>query len=433
MIASAAPIAAHPEKPFTQVFDWGQLKGFYRLCDQETATLKAIQTPHWNQTRQAMGQHPIVLILHDTTELDFTTHPALDGTGPIGNGTGRGFLQHNSLAVVPEPRRVLGLAYQQVELRRETPEQETAAQRRERERESKLWVRGVEASGRPPAGSRWVDVGDRGADSYEVLVASQRRGHDFLFRVAQDRQVWRDESQETPVELRDYAGSLASRGDDEVAIPARGGRASRTARVHLAASRIWVPAPGNTPGRRGHPVVAAWVVRIWEPDPPAGVEALDWILVTSVPTETVVEIRERRDWYGCRWLVEVFHDLEKNGCGEEDRRFETAARMGACLAILSLVAVRVFQLRTARDQSPAGSASEVATEDEIAVVGKVLGNKGRVCLTVREFVRGVAGLGGFLGRKGDGEPGVRTLWRGYQRLQDLLLGYQIREQDVGKR
>ena len=222
-------------------------------------------------------------------------------------------------------------------------------------------------------------------------------------------------------------------GGDEVEIPARGGRASRTARVHLAAGRVWVPAPGGTPGRKGRPVVAAWVVRIWEPDPPVGVEALDWVLVTSVPTETAAAIRERRDWYGCRWLVEVFHDIATNGCGEEDRRFETAARMGACLAILSLVAVRVFPLRTALDHSPGGSASEVATADEMAVVGRVLGKKGRVRLTVREFVRGVAGLGGFLGRKGDGEPGVRTLWRGYQRLQDLLLGYHIREQDVGNR
>ena len=314
--------------------------------------MTAIQTPHWDQTRRAMGQHPTVLILHDTTELDVTSHPALDGVGPIGNGSGRGFLQHNSLAVVPEPRQVLGLAYQQLELRRAAPDRETASQRRDRDRESELWVRGIEASGRPPAGSRWVDVGDRGADLYEAMRVSQKLGHDFLFRAARDRQVWRDESRVTPVKMREYATSMASPGGDEVEIPARGGRASRTTRVDLAAGRVWVPAPVGTPGRKGQPVVAAWVVRIWESDPPVGVEPLDWVLVTSVPTETAADIRERRDGYGCRWLVEVFHDIATNGCGEEDRRFETAARMGACLAILSLVAVRVFQLRTALDRVP---------------------------------------------------------------------------------
>lgn len=152
MIQSAAQIAARPEKPFTQIFDWPQLKGFYRLCDQATATVNAIQTPHRNQTRRAMGRHPVVLILHDTTELDFTSHAALTGTGPIGAGHGRGFLQHNSLAVVPDPRQVLGLAYQQIELRRDAPEHETASARRQRERESRLWIRGIEATGRPPAG-----------------------------------------------------------------------------------------------------------------------------------------------------------------------------------------------------------------------------------------------------------------------------------------
>lgn len=427
LIQSAAKIAAHPEKPFNQIFDWGQLKGFYRLCDQESATVKAIQTPHWEQTRRAMGQHPVVLILHDTTELDYTSHAALTGTGPIGDGRGRGFLQHNSLAVVPTPRRVLGLAYQQVELRQEAPEHETASERRRRERESKLWIRGIVAVGRPPTGSQWVDVGDRGADLYEAMVACRHQGHDFLFRVAQDRQVWLAESGDATGKLREIAGSLASQGEDAVAIPARGGRASRLARVHLAARRVWIPAPTGTPRRGEQPVVAAWVVRIGEADPPTGVEPLEWILVTSVPTETVPQIRERRDWYACRWMVEVFHDVEKNGCREEDRRFETAARMTACLAILALVAVRVFQLRTALDSQPEASAVEVASAAEIAVVKRLVRHRGRMRFTVRDFVRGVAGLGGFLGRKGDGEPGVRTLWRGYQRLQDLLLGYQLRE------
>jgi len=180
-------------------------------------------------------------------------------------------------------------------------------------------------------------------------------------------------------------------------------------------------------------VVAAWVIRIWEPDPPSGVEALEWILVTSVSTQTIAQIRERRDWYACRWMVEVFHDIEKNGCREEGRRFETAARMTACLAILALVAVRIFQLRTALASQPDASAAEVASADEIAVVKTWVEYRGRKPFTVREFVSGVASLGGFLGRKGDGDPGVRTLWRGYQRLQDLLLGYQIHKHDVGNR
>jgi hypothetical protein len=279
-------------------------------------------------------------------------------------------------------------------------------------------------------------VGDRGADIYEAMVASQAQGHDFLFRVTQNRQVWTTPQREELTCLRDYVCSLPSKGRDIVDIPSRGGRAGRQAEVEMTAAPVWIPAPSGTPQRGAQPVVAAWVVRIWEANPPAGAEGLDWILITSVPTETIEEIRERRDWYACRWMVEVFHDIEKNGCSEEDRRFETAERMQACLAILSVVAVRIFQLRTALDCQPEEPAEQVATQEEIQVVRKVVKHK-RGTFTVRDFVRGVASLGGFLGRKHDGNPGVKTLWRGYQRLQDLLLGYQLRGasrgEDVGNR
>lgn len=436
LIRSVAKIAAHPEKSFNQVFDWNELRGFYNVRHKEAANLAAIQGPHWRQRRQEMGRHPVVLILHDTSEMDFTDHDALQGAGPIGDGNGRGFLQHNSLAVLPEPRQVLGLAYQQWHVRKEAPEGEHSAQRKQRERESQLWLRGIAAPGRPPQGCRWVDVGDRGADIYEAMVESLSQGHDFWYRVVQNRQVWTSAERGALTYLRDYAESLPSQGCDVVEIPARGGRAARTAAVNLAAAAVWIPAPKNTPQRGQQPVIAAWVVRIWEANPPAGVEGLEWILITSVATRTLEELRERRDWYACRWMVEVFHDIEKNGCSEEDRRFETAQRMEACLAILSVVAIRIFQLRTALDAQPQEPAEQVATPAEIDVIRRVTKHRKGVC-TVKDFVRGVATLGGFLGRKHDGNPGVTTLWRGYQRLQDFLLGYHLRtavsDKDVGNR
>ena len=129
----------------------------------------------------------------------------------------------------------------------------------------------------------------------------------------------------------------------------------------MAAAAVWIPAPSGTPQRFAQPVIAAWVVRIWEADPPVGVEGLEWILITSVPTHTLEDLRERRDWYACRWMVEVLHDIEKNGCSEENRRFETAERMEACLAILSVVAVRHLQLRTALNRVPDAPAAQVAS------------------------------------------------------------------------
>jgi Transposase DNA-binding/Transposase Tn5 dimerisation domain len=424
LVHSAAKIALHPGQTFPQIFDWNELRGFYNLCDQPTVTLVTVQEPHWQQTLQAMQAQELVLILHDTTELDFTAHTALKGTGPIGDGRGRGFLQHNSLAVLPKPRQVLGLAHQQLRLRQPAPAGERSAQRKKRERESVLWLNGIRGVGPAPAECCWVDVGDRGSDIYEAMVTSREMGHHFLFRLTQNRQVFTTETHDQTALLRDYACTLPSQGQDVVDISGRGGRAARTAVVQLAAAPVWVPAPAGTPRRHHQPVIAAWVIRVWEAKPPAGVEALEWFLLCSLSSTTLEELKERRDWYCCRWMVEMFHDVEKNGCGEEARRFETAERMEPCLALLSVVAVRVLQLRYALESQPDEPAKQVATPQEIDVVRRITHHKSRH-MTVRDFVRGVAKLGGFLGRKCDGNPGIRTLWRGYQRLQDMLLGIQL--------
>jgi hypothetical protein len=425
LVHSAAQIAAHPEKAFTQVFNWNDLRGFYRLCDQPAATTAAVQAPHWQQTRQAMSRQPLVLILHDTTELDYSSHHHLAGRGQIGNEFGKGFLQHNSLAVLPRPRQVLGLAFQQFQARRPAPKGETAYRRKRRQRESDLWPDGFRGAGVAPAGCCWVDVCDRGGDDYEAVRAARQLQHHVLVRANQNRLVFVTAAHDRQEYLLDHARTLPSQGSDTVEVPGRGGRPPRTATVQLAGAAVWVPAPAGTPQRKRQPVLPLWVVRVWEADPPAGArEPLEWVLLCSLPSTTLAELRERRDWYCCRWLVEVYHDIEKNGCREEARRLETAERMEACVATLALVAVRVFQLRQALEARPQAPAEEVGTADEVAVLRRLA--KGQAApRTVRDFVRGVASLGGFLGRKGDGEPGVRALWRGYQRLQDMVFALHL--------
>jgi hypothetical protein len=289
-----------------------------------------------------------------------------------------------------------------------------------------LWAEGFRGVGPAPEGCCWVDVCDRGGDDYEALRAARQLQHHVLFRANQNRLVFVTPGHDRQDYLLDYARTLSSQGRDTVQIPGRGGRPPRTAAVQLAGAAIWLPAPTGTPRRQQQPILPLWVIRIWEADPPADVkEPLEWLLLCSLPSITPEELKERRDWYCCRWLIEIFHDIEKNGCQEEARRFETAGRMETCVAILALIAVRVLQLRSALETRPQAPAEEVGTADEIVVLRQFLKHKAAL-LTVRDFVRGVAKLGGFLGRKQDGAPGVRALWRGYQRLQDMVFGLHLR-------
>ena len=146
---------------------------------------------------------------------------------------------------------------------------------------------------------------------------------------------------------------------------------------------------------------------------------------TDWSVRTPADLLKYRDWYALRWpTAEEYHKVEKTGLGIEKVRFETRARLLAILALLSVVAVRVLDLRWRRDADPEAEASTVATPQEIALVIKATRSRARR-LTVRAFVDGVAKWGGWLGRKGDGPPGWQTLWRGYQRLADMLLGIEL--------
>ena len=168
--------------------------------------------------------------------------------------------------------------------------------------------------------------------------------------------------------------------------------------------------------------MAVWVIRVWEPEPPAQVEEpLEWILLCSLPVETAEQLLEKRSWYERRPLIEDFHQVEKTGCGEEQLRFQTAEALLPMLGVLSVVAVRILQLRWWGREQGQAPATAAATPQELTVVRGL----GHPVSTAREFVRAVAKLGGFLGRRCDGEPGWKTLWRGYQRLQDLVIGLKL--------
>lgn len=190
LVDTAAQLAQQPEGSLPAHFSWNPLRAVYRLCNRPEVTHSDVTATHFELTRTRMEQaQTTVLILHDTTECNFTSHYALEGTGPVGNGQGRGFLQHNSLAIEADTRKILGLAFQQVTTRTHARKTETRTARQRRKRESHVWERGIRGVGTAPAGACWVEIADRGADSFEVMKAALDQGHRFLFRACKDRKI----------------------------------------------------------------------------------------------------------------------------------------------------------------------------------------------------------------------------------------------------
>ncbi len=428
----ATRMVRHPSASLpAQTGAWRDAKAGYRLFAREEVTFEALQAPHRRQALAAAGMRPVVLQIQGTSELDYTSHEALYDLGPIGNGGGRGFLLHSSLAVDPEGTgQILGLTDQQLLLRQPAPKGETRTQRKQRRRESQLWAESVSRVGRSPADSRWVHVTDRGGDDFSFFTACAAWGAGFLTRIYADRRMAAGHTASAPEgHLLTWARTLPALGQQTVELRGRPKRKARTAELNVSFAAVTVFPPWLE--RKQMEPVRCWLVRAWESNPPAGEEALEWVLLTSESVETAEFAREVTRWYSFRWLVEEYHKCLKTGCAVEQRQLQTRTRLEACIGMLAIVAVQLLQLKFVARQAPQSAALKAGPVSHVRVLAVYL-NRRAEDWSVYEFWREVAKPGGFLARKNDREPGWQTLWRGWQKLDLMTLGANLAQSEPNK-
>ena len=383
----------------------------------------------------------VVLLIHDTTDLDFSGHKTLENDlGQIGNGGGKGFLCHNSLAVDPQRREVLGLVSQLLHCRPHVGKKESVAAKRERaSRESRLWLRAVEDIGPSPSGRCWVDVADRGADLFEFLQALRDRRRHFVIRSCHNRALEltpegdgsltvaeADEQAEgddgkVPHLLHDHVRGLSAETTWGVEVGATTKRQARTALVHGSACAVTLKPPHVRKGQYRKEPLPVWVIRVWEPSPPSGEEPLEWLLLTDQPITDGDRLRRVAGWYACRPIIEEFHKGQKTGVGIEKLQLQDAESVQAAIALLSVVAIAFLNLRlAARDEEKAGEPAQRHVPRVWVEVLSIWRYREVRELTVKEFTLALGRLGGHLNRKSDGLPGWITLWRGWERLHTML-------------
>lgn len=428
LVRLADRIAQHPEGTLPdKLQDPAAYQAMYRLCKHPNVTHEAVFETHRQLTLRKMSEcGGTVLVLHDTTELDYTSHDSLkEQLGPIGDGRGRGYECHHSLAVVAETGDVLGLASQILHRRAEPPENEGVAASREREdRESLLWLKGSQAVGPVPEGCCGIDVCDRGADTFEFLDYEDGEEKQYVVRSSHNRAVFvghEDQSQRTL--LHDYLRTVAPQGGRLISVPARDGQPARHAKCLMGAAPVQIVPPHVKRGHhRGKPLYV-WAIRVWEIDPPPEMsEPLEWFLLTNVPTRDLAEIVERVSWYERRWTVEDYPKAQKTGCGMERLQFQHTDRLQPMIALLSVVAVMLLELRMASRHK--GAAEALATTlvpaSHVMVLSIWRHQQPRSHWTVLEFCWALARLGGHQNRRGDGPPGWITLWRGWNKLNEMV-------------
>jgi hypothetical protein len=313
--------------------------------------------------------------------------------------------------------------------RRQVPPGETKSQSKAAlDRESRLWKTACEQLPIAPEGHLWVDAADRGADITEFLAFEQRARRRYVVRSQHNRQVEvaQSDGQVLSTRLHDFVRSQTpvSAARRTVSIPARGGQPKRDAKLAVAWCPLTIIPPRQARGDHDETPLKGWVVRVWEPNPPAKGEPVEWILLTNVAVMNEADAWERVDWYSCRWVIEEYHKGMKTGCGVENLQFTRRASLEPAIAVLSAVAVQLLQLRDAsrREQTQSQPATNYVPALWVLVLSSWRHKRPRPDWTIREFLFALARLGGHQNRRHDHPPGWLVLWRGWTKLQTMLAG-----------
>ena len=430
-----------------------EVEGAYRFLDNEHVTFSTVLGPHHDASLGRIREQPVVLIPQDTTELDVTRpHETMDGSGPLNDSSRVGFHLHLNLALTPE-HLVLGVVFATIWARDPIEFAKDAEQKRAERRakaiedkESIRWVEGYRAAcevAQEASETHVVSLADSEGDIYELILEAQPsegvRKASFIIRACQNRALAPDDSTSpaSHTNLREQVASTSVLAQLTLEIRARDPkskdarkrkqpREARTAAVVVRAARVTLRGPHRPGGKLADVEVNA--ILVTEPNPPPGAEPIEWLLLTDLPITTVDEVLRAINYYTCRWQIEIYFRILKSGCKVEESQLERAERFEPYLALNMIVAWRIMHVMMLGRECPDLPCDIAFDDDEWQAVYATVKKQPPPAQPPRmkEMIGLIASLGGWLGRKCDGEPGPKAMWVGMQRMTDLALGWRAR-------
>lgn len=425
----------------------------YRFFENQSTNFNNVLQPHIDATRHRLASQPIVLLAQDTTEIDVTRpEQQVKGAGPLDREVRRGAFLHVMHGFTPDGTP-LGTISATAWVRGEEAVCAPLS-RAERsvipieEKESYRWVttlrKAREEAASCPA-TQFICLADSEADIYEVLDEGMQEPHccDWIIRAAQDRALSCENGHDAGEKLREhllqqqvlFTRTIQVRGRKaKIACDKRGRRQprqSREAEVVVRAASVTLRPPWRPD--RELPPLEMNAVLVSELNPPADDQPVEWLLLTSLPINTVEAVQQIIQYYCVRWMIEVFFRVLKSGCHVEERLFEYMDRLLTCIAIYVIVAWRTLYVCRVSRGCPDAPCESVFEPAEWKSVWKVVQGEDPPLQqpTLGEFVRIVAQLGGYVNRKKAAPPGPQSIWIGLQRMHDfatcwLLFGPEAR-------
>ncbi|TDN57722.1 IS4 family transposase [Paraburkholderia sp. BL10I2N1] len=429
LVALARRLASSPDCPFPRSLNAAELKAAYRFFDNEQVDTDGVLAPHIEQTLRRMTRIPVVLAVQDTTEFNLSHLKATEGLGYGTGNASRGFMLHSLLAVTPEglPLGVLGM---KTWVR---PDAQLGKKQQRKhlpvaDKESVKWLEGIAHLGALKARcpeTLVIGIGDRESDLYEVFTAERPRGVEWLIRAKSDRKTVNPEHS-----LWEAVAATAPLGETELQVPPVGNQPRRVARLTLRCTPVRLRPPQRPSSRLAE--VTVYAIHALETTPPADIEPLEWMLLSSVPTITFEDTLERLGWYARRWTIESWHRVLKSGCSIEKRQFGNLERFVRSTALFAVISWRIMYATLLGRADPDLSCEVLLQPDEWRALHSRTHRTSKpptAIPSLGEVVLWIAKLGGYLNRKHDHPPGPTVMWRGFLVLHEITEMYRIFRQD----
>ena len=340
--------------------NWGEVKATYRFFDNDKVTMEKILTPHCQKTIERLSEKKVVLAVQDTTTLNYNNLKKTQGLGPIDsmiNGA-KGFLMHDTM-VFDTSGVPLGLLDLQIWAR----DPETFGKSKDRhkkpieEKESHKWIKSFEAvdsAKESCPNTQMISVCDREADIYEFFELASKSSAELLVRASHNRRLYKEQPK-----LWEKLESTKESGTFELSIPGKDKQEKRTAKMSLCFSEVTL----NPPKSKKAPV-SVYAVHAKETNVPAGIDGVEWMLLTTIKIDSFKEARKIVNYYALRWGIEVYHKILKSSCKIEKKGLGTDKRLFACIAIELIVGYKIFSLTKLSREQPNMSCEEILDEHE---------------------------------------------------------------------
>lgn len=397
-----------------------------RLFDLQEVNETSVLSKHIQRIKErclTQDEDRHILVVQDTTILDFSGRNNISGLGHTCMSGGNGIMMHSALVLNTQkaPLGVLGTRFWCRD-NKTVGINKLRASFNTLEKESSKWIWGLEQVKNHLCGfgKQILLIGDRESDMYDLFASDCPSDISILARISQNRFVKNDDEK---TKLFDALDNSPVMGNYDLELP----DSSRTAKLQVKSCSVVIEPPKRYKLINSRKV-SVWLIDIKEVDVPEGAEPLHWRLMTTMYAGSFEDCKYIAKCYGARWTIEEFHKTLKSGCKVERLQFETISRLKPAIALLSVVACQVMYLTKYARSHPEAPATYVATEEEIETVESWVSiNRYRnyEIKNMADYVRGIGFIGGFRGRKSDGEPGVQAVWQGIRGLSILVAGRKI--------